>query len=124
MKNTSELFQINLKRLVKKDGRDYEVLAEKCDMSVSMLNQLMSGKSGYSRNTIENLCKGLHCNPAELFVREEDLVKTREELILDIQRRLTALDYDELSTVLTYVSEFSEPSDSAIDSGSKTALTK
>ena len=105
MEKTKELFHLNVRRLVDKDGRDLQAIADSCGISMSMLSQLKAGSTGYSAKTVENLCNGLKCNPAELFYSPDDLFESKSDLILSIQARLTTLNHDELSLIVTIIDD-------------------
>lgn len=69
-KITRKLFGSNLKRIIEKLGLTYEKAAEKCELSPSFMKKLIYGTTGFSPETLDEICKGLKCAPGELFVDE------------------------------------------------------
>lgn len=53
-------------------GKSLTGAADDCEMSLSYMNQLISGKKSFSDETIDKLAKGLKISRYELFITEED----------------------------------------------------
>jgi transcriptional regulator with XRE-family HTH domain len=98
MKNTKEIFRENLRKIIQTRGVTLTEAAADCDISLSFLNQLLSGKKSYSPDTLDKLSKGLQCTQADLFadisrkapVKPEPLEKTNSEVL--ILNRLTSIE--------------------------------
>jgi transcriptional regulator with XRE-family HTH domain len=98
MKNTRDLFRERLRQIIEKRGLKLEKVAELAGISLSFLNQLLSGKSAYSPETIDGLCEALECTQADFFGPSD--AKSNADLILEIQSVLTALNEEQLRSVL------------------------
>lgn len=120
LNKTKEIFHLNVSRLIEKDGRFLQTIADKCELSLSTINQLKAGTTGYSADTVEKLCNGLGCKPSDLFVDQKKAIKSKEELIADIVTRLPTLDHGELKDTLSAIDSLVEGRASSL----KTALTK
>jgi transcriptional regulator with XRE-family HTH domain len=67
MKSLPEEFGINVKRYRKQQKFSQEKLAEKCDLSRNIINQIENGKSNATLLTISLLAEHLKVHPAKLF---------------------------------------------------------
>lgn len=75
--------------------------------------EFLSGESGVPVGTIQDIEAGVSKNPGLETLKKLILAlpnythedKDRDRLILDIQARLTALDYDELGTVSSAIDD-------------------
>jgi transcriptional regulator with XRE-family HTH domain len=119
-KKTRELFRLNLRRLVQNTGRTLPEVAEDCEISLSFLNQLMSGKKSYSQETLDKLCKGLRCAQSDLFFvpgteskKKEPRKESKNELLGLAVSRLSALNDSQLRYVLGLIDNIEEPSSPA-----------
>lgn len=50
-------------------GLTQEQLANRLEVAVSTISQLETGKQGYSQPTLEAIADALHCQPADLLMR-------------------------------------------------------
>lgn len=98
MKNTRDLFRENLRAIITTRGLKLDKAAELCEISLSLLNQILSGKTAYSPETIDQICKGLNCTQAELFFAESKEPTKREELT-SLIRKLPDVHVDTLITL-------------------------
>lgn len=72
MGNTREIFRENLRKILQDRGKSLTGAAEDCGISLSYMNQLVSGKKSFSDETIDKLAKGLGVKRYELFITEEE----------------------------------------------------
>ena len=89
MKNTRDLFRENLRAIITRKGLKLDKAAESCDISLSFLNQLLAGKTAYSPETLDKICKGLKCRPTELFfVEDVEKSETPREVLIALINQL------------------------------------
>ena len=84
-KNTKEIFRENLRKIIQIKSLTLSQAAADSEISLSFLNQLLSGKKAYSPETIDKICKGLKCSQEELFTdhstnKPEKIVETAPAL--------------------------------------------
>ena len=72
MKNTKEIFRENLRHFLQSRGLSLTQAADDCGISLSYMNQLISGKKSFSSETIDKLSKGLSIERYRFFMTEED----------------------------------------------------
>ena len=114
MKNTRDLFRENLREIITRRGLKLDKAAELCEISLSGLNQILSGKSAWSPETIDKICVGLSCRPSDLFLSEA-LETTKSDLILDVQGALPALNEAQLDSLLKYARTLSAMDQARVD---------
>lgn len=117
VKNTKEIFRHNLREIVKNSGKTLIEAANDCEISISFLNQLLSGKKSFSPETIDKLCNGLGCSQVDLFfdpdytaapeAPEISPYQNKEELIGRIAIIAATLDNDELESLLRIAQGYS-----------------
>lgn len=72
MVKTKEIFKENLRKILQDSGKSLTEAAEDCGISLSYMNQLVSGKKSFSGETIDKLAKGLKISRYELFITEDE----------------------------------------------------
>lgn len=118
MKNTKEIFRDNLMKILQDKGLNLTEAAEDCGISLSFLNQMLSGKKAYSPETIDKLAIGLKCGRYEFFITDEEKAslttsqpQSQEDtgsLILRLLDTVKTMNHDDLETVLTTASGITE----------------
>lgn len=84
-------------------GMTQEQLAEKIDLSRSMLSKIETGAQPYTQRTLEAIAEALKCRPADLLMPEYNFQKVRgEEQIRNLLRRVDGLSEENIN-ILTSV---------------------
>lgn len=113
MKKTRDLFRNNLRAIILKRDLKLEDAAEACEMSLSFLNQMLSGKSAYSPESIDKVCIGLNCRQADLFMDRADSGDLNDEatLIVSIEDELRGLTLKQLKDTKDAMRLIKKPAD-------------
>lgn len=118
MRNTKEIFRDNLRKILQERGITLAEAAESCGISLSFLNQMLSGKKAYSPETIDKLSEGLQRPRQDFFKTESDAIPTappqsphsgdRASRILNLQSKLLSLSENDFEVVEMTVNNLSE----------------